>query len=215
MRLHRCDPRDCVDAGPTLTGADYADGTLHPDGGIAVEITSAAVEVDGWRASPAAAFAWAAAQLRIAAERAAIAAIAAEGPPIRCYYFGDVDGALGAFAFRGPNRSGPLPAADVSALPPAVVGLASSPAACGDTLTDGHGARAEVDGWTVLGFWDRPPPMLPQGRSVFIVEGARSFAEVMRLAEVQFPSTIDRLRQRAAVVEVDRATYWSLRPFSG
>lgn len=214
-KLYRVLPADVLTGTMTPVEADHdpdAATLLTPASINPTAATTAQATAAGWRRTPAEAYVRAAEQLREAATRAALAAIAAEGPePIRCYYFGDADGVPGTLVFRGSNPDGPMPVDDAGPLPESVRVAAQAPAACGVLAgPDGTGALAVVDGWTVLGFWDRSAAPLPLGRSVFVVEGVREFAEVMRLAELRFPSAIDRLRRNGVDVVVG-ASYWSSR----
>lgn len=51
----------------------------------------------------------------------------------------------------------------------------------------GNGKLTEIDGWTVLSFWDNSVDKRSNSSSSFVARGAYDFAAMKAIAEAQFP----------------------------
>lgn len=56
----------------------------------------------------------------------------------------------------------------------------------------GHGVLAKKDGWTALSFWDRSGDGRSGSNAAFIVDGDKSFAEMLAIASEKFPRVLAR-----------------------
>jgi hypothetical protein len=56
----------------------------------------------------------------------------------------------------------------------------------------GHAYRSEVNGHTIITFWDRTGDSRPGSKSVFVVEGNLSMREVIERARLAFPAVFRR-----------------------
>jgi hypothetical protein len=59
---------------------------------------------------------------------------------------------------------------------------------------EGEAALHYVDGWTILGFWDRSVDKRGACNSNFIIRGHCTFDEVLQIAREQYPQVMGRLK---------------------
>ena len=65
---------------------------------------------------------------------------------------------------------------------------------------EGEALLTHVDGWTVLGWWDRSVDRRGACNSNIVVRGTRSFAEMLFIGEMQMPHVMKRQKQSLRLV---------------
>ncbi len=59
---------------------------------------------------------------------------------------------------------------------------------------EGEAKLHQVDGWTILSFWDRSVDTRSACNSNFVVRGEHTFEEVLEAARRDFPQVLERLK---------------------